>query len=170
VVNVVVDKVGAYMVGNLIVSLVAGVTSFAVLMVLGVPYALPLAVAVAITDLIPLVGATIGAVLVTAITFFTSDLWPAVIVAIFFIVYQQLENYLLVPRVMRNTVDISAIAVLLSALVGATVLGVMGALMAIPVAAAVKVVLTPVIERHTEVPAPAQTPAPPSAEREAASE
>lgn len=157
VVNVVVDKVGAYMVGNLIISLVAGVTSFAVLMVLGVPYALPLAVAVAITDLIPLVGATIGAALVTAITFFTSELWPAtIVVAVFFIVYQQLENYLLVPRVMRNTVDISSIAVLLSALVGATVLGVMGALMAIPVAAAVKVVLTPLIERHTEVPVPAQ--------------
>jgi predicted PurR-regulated permease PerM len=156
VVNVVVEKVGAYMVGNLIVSLVAGVTSFATLMVLGVPYALPLAVAVAITDLIPLVGATIGAMLCTAITFFTSDLWVAVAIAVFFVVYQQLENYLLVPRVMRNTVDISAIAVLLSALVGATVLGVMGALMAIPIAAAVKVVLTPMIERHTEVPVPAQ--------------
>ncbi|GAA0919384.1 AI-2E family transporter [Virgisporangium aurantiacum] len=164
VVNVVVEKVGAYMVGNLIVSLVAGFTSFVVLMVLGVPYALPLAVAVAITDLIPLVGATIGAVLVTAITFFTSDLWPeTVVVIIFFVVYQQLENYILVPRVMRNTVDISSIAVLLSALVGATVMGVMGALMAIPIAAAVKVVLTPMIERHTESapPAvPAQAPAP----------
>jgi predicted PurR-regulated permease PerM len=156
VVNVVVEKVGAYMVGNLIVSLVAGITSFVVLVVLGVPYALPLAVAVAITDLIPLVGATIGAVLVTAITFFTSDLWPAtVVVVLFFVVYQQLENYILVPRVMRNTVDISSIAVLLSALVGATVMGVMGALMAIPIAAAVKVVLTPMIERHTEAAPPA---------------
>ena len=170
VVNVVVEKVGAYMVGNLIVSLVAGFTSFVVLMVLGVPYALPLAVAVAITDLIPLVGATIGAVLVTAITFFTSDLWPeTVVVVIFFVVYQQLENYILVPRVMRNTVDISSIAVLLSALVGATVMGVMGALMAIPIAAAVKVVLTPMIERHTEAapPAvPATGPAPVPAPRE----
>ena len=156
VVNVVVEKVGAYMIGNLIVSLVAGITSFVVLMAVGVPYALPLAVAVAITDLIPLVGATIGAVLCTAITFFTSDLWPAtVVVVVFFVVYQQLENYILVPRVMRNTVDISSIAVLLSALVGATVLGVMGALMAIPVAAAVKVVLTPLIERHTENAPPA---------------
>jgi predicted PurR-regulated permease PerM len=154
VVNVLVDKVGAYMIGNLIISLVAGFTSFALLFSLGVPYALPLAVAVAITDLIPLIGATIGAVLCTAITFFTSDLWPeTVVVALFFIVYQQLENYLLVPRVMRNTVDISSLAVLLSALIGATVLGVMGALMAIPVAAAVKVVLTPMIESRTE-PAP----------------
>lgn len=74
------------------------------------------------------------------------------VVAIFFVVYQQLENYLLVPRVMRNTVDISAIAVLLSALGGATVLG---ALMAIPIAAAVKVVLTSVTERHTELAPPA---------------
>jgi predicted PurR-regulated permease PerM len=159
VINVLVDKVGAYMIGNLIVSLVAGITSFAVLMSLGVPYALPLAVAVAITDLIPLVGATIGAVLCTAITFFTSDLWPeTVVVALFFVIYQQLENYLLVPRVMRNTVNISSLAVLLSALIGATVLGVMGALMAIPIAAAVKVVLTPMIENHTE-PAPPAAPA-----------
>jgi predicted PurR-regulated permease PerM len=82
------------------------------------------------------------------------------VVLLFFIVYQQLENYLLVPRVMRNTVEISSLAVLLSALIGATVLGVMGALMAIPVAAAVKVVLTPMIERHTE-------PAPPAAEEPA---
>jgi predicted PurR-regulated permease PerM len=156
VVNVVVEKVGAYMVGNLIVSLVAGVTSFAVLMVMGVPYALPLAVAVAITDLIPMVGATVGAVLVTGITFFTTNLWPETIVIIaFFFVYQQLENYLLVPRVMRNTVDISSLAVLLSALVGGSVLGAMGAVMAIPIAAAVKVVLTPMIERHTESAPPA---------------
>jgi len=160
VVNVLVDKVGAYMIGNLIISLIAGFASFALLFALGVPYALPLAVAVAITDLIPLIGATIGAVLCTAITFFTSDLWPeTVVVALFFIVYQQLENYVLVPRVMRNTVDISSLAVLLSALVGATVLGVMGALMAIPVAAAVKVVLTPVIESRNE-------PAPPAAAAE----
>lgn len=157
VVNVLVDKVGAYMIGNLVISLFAGVASFVVLFALGVPYALPLAVAVAITDLIPLVGATIGAVLCTAITFFTSDLWPeTAVVALFFIVYQQLENYLLVPRVMRNTVNISSLAVLLSALVGATVLGVMGALMAIPVAAAVKVVLTPMIENRTEPAPPAQ--------------
>jgi predicted PurR-regulated permease PerM len=162
VVNVLVDKVGAYMIGNLVISLFAGVASFVVLFALGVPYALPLAVAVAITDLIPLVGATIGAVLCTAITFFTSDLWPeTAVVALFFIVYQQLENYLLVPRVMRNTVNISSLAVLLSALVGATVLGVMGALMAIPVAAAVKVVLTPMIESRTE-PAPPAEVAPPA--------
>jgi predicted PurR-regulated permease PerM len=156
VVNVLVDKVGAYMIGNLIISAVAGVTTFVVLLALGVPYALPLAVAVAITDLIPLIGATLGAVLCTAITFFTSDLWPdAVVVAIFFIAYQQIENYILVPRVMRNTVNISSLAVLLSALVGATVLGVMGALMAIPLAAAVKVVLTPMIDDRAGTPAPA---------------
>jgi predicted PurR-regulated permease PerM len=167
VVNVLVDKVGAYMIGNLIISLIAGVASFAVLFVLGVPYALPLAVAVAITDLIPLVGATIGAVLCTAITFFTTDVWPeTVVVLLFFVVYQQLENYLLVPRVMRNTVDISSLAVLLSALVGATVLGVMGALMAIPVAAAVKVVLTPMIENRTEPAPPAEAAAEPKPEPE----
>jgi predicted PurR-regulated permease PerM len=171
VVDVVVDKVGAYMIGNLIISAIAGITSFIVLLVLGVPYALPLAVAVAITDLIPLIGATLGAVLCTAITFFATDLWPeTVVVAAFFIGYQQIENYILVPRVMRNTVDISSIAVLLSALIGATVLGVMGALMAIPIAAAVKVVLTPMIDSMSGPSPPAVTAEEPPAEEPPADE
>src|SRR4029453_7613741 len=75
---------------------------------------------------------------------FTRGIWPeAVVVLLFFIAYQQLENYLIAPRVFRNTVDMSAVAVLLVALIGGTVLGLAGAVMAIPVAAAVKVVFTP---------------------------
>lgn len=149
VVNVLVDKVGAYMIGNLLISLIAGVAAFAALLALGVPYALPLAVAVAVTDLIPLVGATLGASLCAAVAFFTVDLWPGtVLVVAFFFVYQQIENYLIVPRVMRDTVDISSLAVLLAALVGSSVFGVMGALMAIPLAAAAKVVLTPLVENN----------------------
>ena len=82
-------------------------------------------------------------------------------VALFFVVYQQLENYLIAPRVMRNTVDISSLAVLLSALIGATVLGVVGALMAIPVAAAIKVVLTPDDRKpHGSGSQPAEPPVP----------
>lgn len=143
-VDVTVDKVGAYMIGNIVISLVAGVTSFIALTALGAPFALPLAVVVAVTDLIPMIGATIGAVICVLVTAIADDLWPtAVLVAIFFIVYQQVENYLIAPRVLRNAVDISAVAVLIASLIGGTVLGLVGALMAIPVAAVVKVILTP---------------------------
>jgi predicted PurR-regulated permease PerM len=159
VVNVVVDKVGAYMIGNLIISVFAGVSSFIVLAALGVPYALPLAVAVAIADLIPLVGATLGAALCVLVSLVTTDVWPTtVLVLAFFIAYQQIENYLIAPRVLRNTVDMSSVAVLLAALIGGSVLGVVGALMAIPVAAAIKVLMTRRLEAMN-APAPASPPA-----------
>ncbi|HKE64015.1 MAG TPA: AI-2E family transporter [Micromonosporaceae bacterium] len=146
VTNVMIDKVGAYMIGNLIISLIAGASAFLVLMILGVPFALPLAVAVAITDLIPLVGATIGAAICVVVAFATTDLWPnTVVLVLFFVVYQQLENYLIAPRVLRNTVDLPSVAVLLVALVGASMLGLVGALMAIPIAAAVRVVVGPML-------------------------
>jgi predicted PurR-regulated permease PerM len=157
IVNVVVDKVGAYMIGNIIISVFAGVSSFLCLEILRVPFALPLAVTVAITDLIPLVGATLGAAFCVLVAVFTTDLWPnAVVLAAFFVAYQQIENYLIAPRVLRNTVDLPEVAVLLTALMGASVLGVPGALMAIPVAAAVKVVLSPTIEAMHEPPPPAE--------------
>jgi predicted PurR-regulated permease PerM len=146
-VNVTIDKVGAYMIGNLLISFIAGVTTYLVLELIGVPFALPLAVFVAVTDLIPLIGATLGAVVCTIVAIATSDLWPEVILTvIFFVAYQQLENYLIAPMVLRNTVDMSSIAVLLAALLGGSVLGLIGALMAIPVAAVVKVLLTPRLE------------------------
>jgi predicted PurR-regulated permease PerM len=146
VADVVIDKVGAYMIGNIVISVIAGVTSFIALSLLDVPFALPLAFLVALTDLIPMVGATLGAVICTVVALATTPLWPNVIlVALFFVLYQQLENYLIAPRVLRNTVDIPAVAVLLAALVGASVLGLVGALMAIPIAAAVKVLVTPVL-------------------------
>jgi predicted PurR-regulated permease PerM len=157
IINVVVDKVGAYMIGNLIISLFAGLSTFMCLEAVRVPFALPLAITVAVTDLIPLIGATLGAALCVLVTFFTVDLWPAgVVVLAFFIVYQQVENYLIAPRVLRNTVDLSSLAVLLVALIGGSVLGVVGALMAIPIAAAVKVVLTPTIAAMHEPPPPAE--------------
>ena len=145
--NVVVDKVGGYMIGNLIISLFAGVSSFICLMALQVPFALPLAVFVAITDLIPLIGATVGAAGCVLVALVTVDIWPrAVILAVFFLLYQQAENYLIAPRVLRNTVNMSSVAVLLAALIGGSILGVVGALMSIPVVAAVKVLMTPMVE------------------------
>ncbi len=155
IVNVVVDKVGGYMIGNLIISLFAGVSTFLCLELARVPFALPLAVTVAITDLIPMIGATLGAAICVGVSAFTVDIWPgAVIVLIFFIMYQQVENYLIAPRVLRNTVDLSAVAVLLVALIGGSVLGVVGAIMAIPIAAAVKVVVSPAIATMHQPPPP----------------
>ena len=144
IVDVVVDKVGGYMIGNIIISLFAGVSTFICLQLVGVPFALPLAVTVAIADLIPMIGATLGAVICVGVSLLTVGLWPrSIIVLAFFIGYQQLENYLIAPRVMRNTVDMSAVAVLLAALIGGAVLGLVGAIMAIPVAATVKVAMSP---------------------------
>jgi len=158
-VNVVVDKVGGYMIGNLIISLFAGVSSFICLFVLDVPFALPLAVFVALTDLIPLVGATIGAVGCVLVALFTVDLWPAaILVAAFFLLYQQVENYLIAPRVLRNTVNMSSVAVLLAALIGGSILGVVGALMSIPIVAAGKVLMTPIVEALDTTPDRGQTP------------
>jgi predicted PurR-regulated permease PerM len=141
IIDVVVDKVGSYMIGNIIISLFAGTATFACLELVGVPFALPLAVTVAIADMIPMIGATLGAVICVAVSLFTVGLWPqTVIVLVFFIVYQQVENYLLVPNVFRNTVDMPSAAVLLVALIGGGLLGLVGAIMAIPIAATVKVV------------------------------
>jgi predicted PurR-regulated permease PerM len=162
-VNVVVDKVGGYMIGNLIISLFAGVSSFICLFALKVPFALPLSVFVAITDLVPMIGATIGAIGCTVVALVTGDLVTTIVVALFFVAYQQLENYLIAPRVLRNTVDLPSVAVLLAALVGGAILGVVGALMAIPIVAAVKVLMTPVVEALNEPPAAREPPAGPPA-------
>ncbi len=142
VADVLVNKVGSYMLGNILVSFVAGLAAFAALTVLRVPFAVPLAFVVAVTDLIPMVGATIGAVVCIAVALLATRLWPTtVLVAAFFVVYQQLENYLIAPRIMRGPVQLSPAAVLLAGLIGGTVLGLVGALMAIPITAGLKVLL-----------------------------
>ena len=145
-IDVVADKVGAYMIGNLVISLIAGAATFVCLELVGVPFALPLAVTVALTDLIPMIGATLGAAVCVIVAAIASGIWPqAVIVLLFFIAYQQLENYVIAPRVLRGSVDLSAVAVFLVALVGGTILGLVGAVMAIPLAATAKVLLSAAI-------------------------
>jgi predicted PurR-regulated permease PerM len=153
IVDVVVDKVGGYMIGNITISIFAGATSFICLELVGVPFALPLAVTVAITDLIPMIGATLGATMCVLVSLFTVGLWPqTVIVLLFFILYQQVENYLLVPRVYRNTVDMPSVVVLLVAMVGGSLLGLVGVIMAIPIAATVKVAMSPIMARLDQLP------------------
>jgi predicted PurR-regulated permease PerM len=183
VVDLVVDKVGGYMIGNIIISIIAGVASLIAFSLLGVPFPVPLAFVVALCDLIPMIGATLGAVIGVTVALFTTGLWPTtVLVAAFFIAYQQLENYLIAPRVLKTTVELGAAAVLIAGLIGATVLGLVGALMAIPVAAAFNVLLNERLVAHETAagpspipgaaaavtrPPPDQAPAPPAAVRDA---
>lgn len=138
--EIVFDRISGYLIGNLVVSVVAGVTSFIVLSILGVPYALPLALWVAFADLIPMVGATLGAIPAVIVAFFDSMFVGLGTVA-YFAIYQQIENYVVAPRVMRRAVDISAAAVILAALIGGTLMGFIGTLLAIPIAASIKVLV-----------------------------
>ena len=134
------DTIGGYVTGNLAISLIAGVVSTAVLLALDVPFAVALGLLVAILDLIPLAGATIAAILVTTVAFLDSTT-SGVIVLIFFILYQQLENHVLQPIVYGRTVKLSPLAVLIAVLIGAELAGVVGALAAIPVAGTIQVIL-----------------------------
>lgn len=142
-------KIGGYIAGNVAVSVAAGTASFIFLILAGVPYPVALALWVAIADLIPLVGATLGAVPAVIVAFFVSV--PVGIAAlIFFFIYQQFENYVVAPRVMTKAVDLSPAAVLLSALIGAALLGVVGVLMAVPAAAATKLIVQQVVVPEAE--------------------
>jgi predicted PurR-regulated permease PerM len=132
--------VGGYVTGNLLISLIAGTATTVVLLILGVPYAVALGLVVGILDLIPLAGATLAAIIVGAVAFIHSI--PAgIIVIVFFIVYQQIENHVLQPLVYSRTVQLSPLAILISVLIGAKVAGVLGALAAIPVAGTIQVLL-----------------------------
>jgi predicted PurR-regulated permease PerM len=133
--------VGGYVTGNLLISLIAGVSSGLVLWLVGVPFAVALGLVVAILDLIPLAGATIAAVIVVLVALAAQGLTAALIVLAFFLVYQQLENHAIQPLVYGRTVQLSPLAVLVSVLVGAQIAGVLGALAAIPVAGALQVLL-----------------------------
>ena len=127
---------GGYVRGNLAISLVAGIASYIVLKILGVPYAETLAVLVAILDIIPLVGATIGAVIVTIVGFATGTTVDGVVLIVFFVAYQQFENNVLQNVVYAKTLTLSPLVVFIAALIGATLAGIVGVLLAIPLASA----------------------------------
>jgi predicted PurR-regulated permease PerM len=132
--------VGGYVTGNLLISLIAGVSITIVLLALGVPYAVALGLLVAVLDLIPLAGATIAGIIVVGISFLHSV--PAgIVVAVFFIVYQQLENHFLQPVIYGRTVQLTPLVVLVAVLIGAELAGILGALAAIPVAGAIQVII-----------------------------
>ena len=130
-------SVGGYVRGNLFISLIAGVTAYVALLIVGVPYALPLAVAVAVLDLIPLIGATLGAIVCVIVAGAGGGWLDAAIIAVYFIIYQQVENNLIQTTIYARTVALSPLAVLVASLCGAAVAGIVGVLLAIPVAATV---------------------------------
>jgi predicted PurR-regulated permease PerM len=142
--------IGSYVSGAFVVAVCAGVSTLVFLFIVGLgKYAVALAVVVALLDVIPMIGATIGAVLVCAIGFAT-DVNTGIALVIFYVIYQQLENYVIYPRVMSKAVDISGLLTVVAALVGASLLGVIGALMAIPTAAAIVLLVNEVFVRRQD--------------------
>ena len=127
---------GGYVRGNLAISLVAGLSSYVVLKIIGTPYAETLAVLVAILDIVPLVGATIGAVIVCIVGWALGGAVDGVVLIVFFVAYQQFENNVLQNVVYAKTLTLSPLVVFIAALIGATLAGIVGVLLAIPLASA----------------------------------
>src|SRR5664279_993802 len=128
-------KVGGYVLGNIVISIIAGTLTFIWLFVTGVPYALLLAILVAILDVVPVVGSTIAGIVVAAVAL-TVSLPICLATIAFFVVYRFGEEYVLVPKIIGKAVDVPALVTVVAVLVGAALLGIVGALVAIPISAA----------------------------------
>ena len=139
------DRIGAtvgnYVAGALVQATIAGLLAWIMLRILGVPYALPLAVVVFLLDLVPLVGATLGAIIVGVVTLFSDFPVDTIIWVVFSVIYQQVENTVIQPRIQARAVAVHPFVVLVSVLCGSTLFGVFGALLAIPVAAAIQITI-----------------------------
>jgi predicted PurR-regulated permease PerM len=136
----VITRIGGFVSGAFTVAFIAAFTSYIFLMILGMPFALALAVFVGLLDLVPLVGATIAAVVVSLLGF-TESVGVGIACVAFYVAYQQFENYVVYPRVMRRAVDVPAPVTVVAVLLGGALLGIVGALLAIPVAAAILLVV-----------------------------
>ncbi|MEV5962021.1 AI-2E family transporter [Kribbella sp. NPDC051952] len=146
----VLTRVGGYVSGQFMVALCAGVLMFIFLEIIGLrEYAVALAIVVMFCDFIPMVGGLIG-VVVVALIGFTSGLWTGVACLIYGIIYQQIENYVVAPRIMRRAVDIPGAVTVIAALLGGALLGVVGALLAIPSAAAILLIIREVWVRKAD--------------------
>ena len=142
--------VSGYITGNLAISFICGVLTFIVLLVLGMPYPAALALLVALLDLIPLVGATLGGALLVIVGFFVSPL-TAIILLVDILVYQQVEGSVLQPMVYSRAVQLNALVIFVAVLVGAALLSIPGALLAIPVAEIIRIVVTDLIEHRSRL-------------------
>jgi predicted PurR-regulated permease PerM len=136
------SAVGNYVGGAVAQATIAGISAYIVMRILGIPFAGPLAVLVGFADLIPLVGATIAAVLVAIVTLFADFPIDTIIWVIWAVVYQQIENSVIQPQIQRRALDINPFIVLVSVLFGSTLFGVIGALLAIPIAASLQIAVT----------------------------
>ncbi|HEX2128606.1 MAG TPA: AI-2E family transporter [Solirubrobacterales bacterium] len=134
------DAIGNYVGGALLQATIAGVSAFVVLTILGAPFAGPLALVVAFFDLIPVVGATIAAVLIALVMLFVNFPVGLIVWVIWAIAYQQIENYVIQPQIQRRAVEIEPFIVLVSVLFGSTLFGVLGAILAIPTAASLQII------------------------------
>jgi predicted PurR-regulated permease PerM len=158
------SAVSGYVAGALTIAVIAGVATYIVLAILGVPFKGPLAVTAGLFSLIPLVGATIAAVLIGIVTVFQDFPTATIIWAIWAIVYQQLENHLLQPQIQKRTVNVHPLITILAVLFGGTLLGILGAIVAIPVAASIQILLREYVDLRTlsiksdEEPPPAAPP------------
>jgi predicted PurR-regulated permease PerM len=152
--------VSGYVTGALVVAFIAGFATFIVLTIIGAPFAAPLAVVAGLFSLVPLVGATIAAVLIGIVTLFGDFPTDTILWAVWAIVYQQIENNLIQPQVQKRTVKVNGFIVLVSVLFGATLLGVLGALVAIPIAASIQIVIRDWWEfrRESQIVKPAEPP------------
>jgi predicted PurR-regulated permease PerM len=142
-------KVGGYLLGNFITSAIAGLGTYVWMLALGIPYPILLGMFVALADLIPVIGSTVGGAVVTLVAL-TVSLPVALATIAFYIVYRLAEDYLLVPRVMGRTVQVPAIVSLIAVLIGGVLLGIIGALVAIPIAAAIRLLLQEIAIRRLD--------------------
>jgi predicted PurR-regulated permease PerM len=133
-------RVGGYVLGNLATSVIAGLGTLVWLLIFGIPYPAVLSVFVALMDLIPIVGSTVAGIVV-ALVALTVSLPVAIATAAFYIVYRNAEDYLITPRVMNRTVQVPGLVTVIAVVIGGTLLGIIGALIAIPVAAAIKLLV-----------------------------
>jgi predicted PurR-regulated permease PerM len=141
--------VGGYVAGALTIAVIAGVATYVVLLILGVPFRAPLAVIAGLFSLIPLVGATIAAVLIGVVTLFENFPTATIIWAVWAIVYQQFENHVIQPQIQKRTVNVHPFITIVAVLFGSTLLGVLGALVAIPVAASIQILLREYVDLRT---------------------
>jgi predicted PurR-regulated permease PerM len=145
-----------YLTGNLLISVICGALTYAVLAIMGVPYAGLIALFVGLVDLIPLVGATLGAI-VAALAGFVESTTAGIVVIVFFVLYQQLENHLLQPLIFARTVKVNPLTVLIAILIAVELAGILGALLAIPVAGIIQIIARDLWDTRSGRPKPEPT-------------
>jgi predicted PurR-regulated permease PerM len=155
------SAVSGYVAGALAIAFIAGTATFIVLTILAVPFAGPLAVMAGLASLIPLVGATIAAVLIGVVTVFSDFPTDTIIWTVWAIAYQQIENNLIQPQIQKRTVNVQPLITIFAVLCGGTLLGVVGAIAAIPIAASIQILLREYVDLRTFSMRPHEPPPPP---------